>query len=63
MDDLNLQPEGLNEIKSAHAAELGASAKDGAVTLSSLVDHYLEKLARERAAKRTRGAWPLVRLT
>jgi osmotically-inducible protein OsmY len=48
MDELDWEP-GVN------ASDIGASIKDGVVTLTGLVDSYSEKLAAERGAKRLIG--------
>lgn len=40
---------------SVDASAIGVAARDGAVTLTGLVNSYVEKLAAERAAKRVHG--------
>ena len=53
--DMQLQQEVMNELQwepSVNAAEIGVAVKDGAVTLSGLVDSFGEKHAAERSAAR-----------
>jgi osmotically-inducible protein OsmY len=56
--DQELQADVLAELKwdpRVHGNEVGVIAKDGAVTLTGVVQSYAEKLAAERAAKRVKG--------
>lgn len=58
--DIELQKDVMEEIKydpqlKDIATEIGVTAKDGMVTLSGLVDTYLQKTAVENAAQRVEG--------
>jgi osmotically-inducible protein OsmY len=56
--DQELQTDVLAELKwdpRVHGNEIGVVAKDGAVTLTGVVQSYAEKLAAESAAKRVKG--------
>jgi len=56
--DTELQRDVMTELKwepTIHAAEIGVSVKDGAVTLTGNVDSYSKKWAIERAVKRVSG--------
>ena len=57
--DKELQQDVLEELRwepGVNATDIGATAKDGVVTLEGTVDSYAEKWAAERAAKRVFGA-------
>jgi osmotically-inducible protein OsmY len=56
--DQELQADVLAELKwdpRVHCNEIGVIAKDGAVTLSGVVESYAEMVAAEAAAKRVKG--------
>ena len=56
--DTALQTSVLEELKwepGVNAADIGATVKDGVVTLEGTVDSYAEKWAAERAVKRLPG--------
>lgn len=56
--DEQLQTDVLAELKwdpRIQSNQIGVIAKDGAVTLTGIVETYSEKLAAERAAKRVKG--------
>ena len=56
--DKQLQADVMAELKwdpRIQSNEIGVIVKDGAVTLTGIVDTYPEKLAAERAAKRVKG--------
>lgn len=56
--DVQIQKEVMEELKwepGLHTSDIGVTAKNGVVTLSGLVDTYLQKLSAEQAAKRVRG--------
>ena len=56
--DRELQADVLAELAwdpQVHGNEIGVIAKDGAVTLTGVVQSYAEKAAAERAAKRVKG--------
>ena len=56
--DQQLQADVIAELKwdqQVHANEIGVIAKDGAVTLTGVVQSYAEKAAAERAVKRVKG--------
>jgi osmotically-inducible protein OsmY len=56
--DEELQADVLAELKwdpRVHGNAIGVIAKDGAITLTGVVESYAEKIAVERAAKRVKG--------
>ena len=63
MTDLELKKAVESELNfepSINAAEIGAAAKDGIITLSGNVPSYWEKMAAERAAARVSGVKAVV---
>ena len=56
--DYEIQQDVMTELKwqpFLTSASIGVSVKNGIVTLSGIVDHYSQKLAAERAAKKVSG--------
>jgi len=56
--DVQIQKDVMEELRwepNLSSSQIGVAAKDGVVTLSGMVDTYLQKLSAERAAKRVAG--------
>jgi osmotically-inducible protein OsmY len=57
-NDVQIQKEVMEEMKwepNLEASQIGVTASDGVVTLSGMVDTYMQKLSAESAAKRVSG--------